>query len=218
MQNSSFINSSFKRVVFSKLFHKQFAAYFTKQCYLALFFYAIKLSQTYLVDVLFVLCQSNPTTQHKQNCHKLSTISKTLTPYISTFFLTRIYNENFHSGKTNMLTLPKKFFLSIFTFTKQITMRSQWVCSPFFLPWHLSSSNSQHKRRGLPMVSMLERRKALNLLIIHQQGLDQLGRLPTRKAQNLCSQENPYPACIHFHLEDELRTAIKMRKLKNPLV
>ena len=38
MQNSSFINSSFKRVVFSKLFHEQFAVYFTKQCYLALFF------------------------------------------------------------------------------------------------------------------------------------------------------------------------------------
>ena len=68
------------------------------------------------------------------------------------------------------------------------------------------------------MVLMLERRKALNLLIIHQQGLDQLGKLPTRKAQNLCSQENPYPAWIHFHLEGELRTAIKMRKLKNPLV
>ena len=116
MQNSSFINSSFKRVVFSKLFHEQFAIYFTKQCYLALFFYAIKLSQTYLVDVLFVLCQSNPTAEHKQNYHKLSTISRTPTPYISTFFLTRIYNNNFHSGKPNMLTLPEKFFFINFYF------------------------------------------------------------------------------------------------------
>lgn len=66
----------------------------------------------------------------------------------------------------------------------------------FFLPWHLSSSDIQCRGRGLPMVLMLVRRKALNLLIIHHQGIDPLGRLHTGQAQSLHSEDNPYLACI----------------------
>ena len=218
MQNSSFINSSFKRVVFSKLFHEQFAVYFTKQCYLALFFmqsnyhkHIQQMSCLSSVSQIQQLSTNRTTTNFQQSPEHLLPIFLPFSLHASITTISIVENQICSRCQRN-------FFLSIFTFTKQITMRSQWVCSPFFLPWHLSSSNSQHKIRGLPMVLMLERRKILNLLIIHQQGPDKLGRLPTRKAQNLCSQENPYPACIHFHLEDELRTTIKMRKLKNPLV
>ena len=57
----------------------------------------------------------SPTVEHKQNCHKLSTISKTPTLCISTSFLTHIYNDNFRRGKPSMLTLPEKKNISIFT-------------------------------------------------------------------------------------------------------
>lgn len=144
-----------------------------------------------------VLCQSVQQLSTNRLDTNFSQSPKHLhSPYLYLISYTHLYSNNFEEENQACSHCQRK---NIYQHLLIYQINYYEVTVPllaFFLPWHLSSSHNQCRGRGLPMVLMPVRRKALNLLLFHHQGVDPLGRLHTGQAQSSSSEENPYPACI----------------------